>query len=195
MILYSHPFSGNGWKVRLFLSMIGQGCEIRTVDMPGGENRSAVFLALNPRGQVPVLQAPEGALWDSQAILVYLAERHASDWAGRDAFERAAVAQWLSFSAKEVATGLQAMRLHRLMGRPLDVPAATATAEASLAVLEGWLATRDWLVGDHPTIADVAVYPYVSMAGEAGLSLEAAPAIRRWIAQIVALPGYLPMAG
>lgn len=195
MILYSHPFSGNGWKVRLFLSLIGQSCEIRAVDMPGGENRSPGFLALNPRGQVPVLVLPEGVLWDSQAILVYLAERHAPDWAGRDGFERAAVAQWLSFAAKEVSTGLQALRLHRLMGRPLDVPAATATAEASLAVLDGWLAARDWLVGEHPTIADVAVYPYVSMAGEAGLSLEAAPAIRRWIGRIEALPGYRPLAG
>ncbi|WP_334191910.1 glutathione S-transferase family protein [Pararhodobacter sp.] len=193
MILYSHPFSGNGWKVRLFLSLIGQDCEIRTVDLPGGENRSTAFLDLNPRGQVPVLAVPEGVLWDSQAILVYLAARHAPDWGGDDAFERAAVAQWLSFAAKEVATGLQALRLHRVMGRPLDVPAATRVAEGTLTLLEGRLAAHGWLVGGRPTIAEAAVYPYVSMAGEAGLSLAPYPSIRGWCARIEALPGFLPM--
>lgn len=193
MKLYDHPASGNGYKVRLFLALAGIAAERVTVDVAARAHKTPDFLALNPRGQIPVLVDGETVLFDSQAILVYLAARHAPAWLPADPRGLGEVTQWLAFAAKEIAVGLQAARLHFLIGAPADIAAAQAEARRALAILETWLSARDWLVGDRPTVADIACFPYVALAPEGRVDLDAYPAVRRWIGRIEALPAFVPM--
>ena len=193
--LLRHALSGHSHRVELFLSLIGQPFERVDVDLAAGAHKAPDFLALNPFGQVPVLTSDEAVLSDSTAILVYLSERYAPEWRGRDPFERAEIQRWLSVASNEIANGPAAARLVTVFGAPLDHEAAKAKAHRVLEVLQGRLRDRIWLAAaDRPTIADVAVYTYVAHAPEGGVSLEAYPAVRAWLARVEALPGFVPMA-
>lgn len=194
MKFYDHPASGNGWKVRLLLAFAGIRVDSIIVDVAAGAHKTPAFLAINPRGQIPVLVDGDTVLFDSQAILVYLAAGRAPNWLPRDPAGLGAVTQWLSFAAKDMAIGLQAARLHVLIGAPVDFVAAQTEARKALGVLETWLATRTWLVDDRPTIADIACHPYAALAPEGRVSLDDYPAVRAWISRLQSLPGYLQMA-
>jgi len=113
MKLYDHPRSGNCYKIRLMLSLLGLPYESSFVDVLGHANHEPWFNAINPLEQVPVLVDGEVAVQDSQAILVYLAGRYGNgSWFASDPAGMAAIVEWLSFAAKEVSVGLQASRLY-----------------------------------------------------------------------------------
>ncbi|MCY1547787.1 Disulfide-bond oxidoreductase YfcG [compost metagenome] len=193
MQLHDFPLSGNCYKVRLFLGLIGQRAELVHVDLPAGAQKRPEFLALNPRGQVPVLVDQDQPVADSQAILVYLARRHAAAWLPDDALQQAHIASWLSYAANEVHQGPATARVIRLFRRPGDLDGAQAKGRQVLELVNTHLAERDWLVGGQPSIADVAIYPYLAMAEEGGLSLAPYPHLQSWFARIRALPGYLEL--
>ena len=104
--LYGTPVSGNAYKARLLLSLLGLEFEEIDVNLMSGENRTESFLALNPRGQVPVLVDGEATVWDSQAILAYLARRYGEAWLPADPVAMAEVMQWLAVSENELLFGL-----------------------------------------------------------------------------------------
>jgi glutathione S-transferase len=87
------------------------------------------------------------------------------------------------------------VRAFHKFGRDVDLDKAHALTRELFGVMEQRLRTHDWLALDRPTIADVAVYPYVALVPEGKLSLEPWPAIGGWIARVQALPGYLGMPG
>ena len=148
---------------------------------------------MNPNGQVPVLEDGEVIVSDSNAILVYLARTYAPDWLPSDAVGEANVQRWLTLAAGEIAFGSCAARLITVFGAALDPEFAAETAKKAMTKLEQGLEGRDWLVGDRPTIADVASYSYTAHAPEGNVSLEPYPAVRAWIARFEALPGFEPM--
>ena len=78
--LYGGPRSGNAYKVRLLLTLLGLEFEETVIDLQTGDNRTESFLALNPRGQIPTLVDGDVTVWDSQAILVYVARRYGEAW-------------------------------------------------------------------------------------------------------------------
>ncbi len=196
MKLYDMELSGNCYKVRLLVSLLGIDCETSKVDRRSGENKSPEYLRLNPRGQVPVLVDSEVTVWDSQAILVYIARRYGGeDWLPLEAAAMAEVMQWLAVSENEVLFGLARARAVKLFKRPFNLDDAQALGRQGLAVIEGRLAGHDWLALERPTIADIACYPYVAVAAEGDVSLEDCPAIRAWMGRIQALPGYCGMPG
>ncbi|WP_278444778.1 glutathione S-transferase family protein [Stutzerimonas kunmingensis] len=196
MKLYDLTLSGNCHKVRLFLSLIGQPVERVPVNLLAGEHKQPAFREINPRGQIPVLEDGEFRLGDSQAILVYLAQRYAPEWFPQDAEAQGRIASWLSFAANEVQHGPATLRLGKLFGRPIDEPLAQARAASTLRTLERHLAQHAWLAQtSEPTIADIAVYPNVALGGDGGLDLQAYPALQAWFARVRALPGYLGMLG
>jgi glutathione S-transferase len=196
MKLYDRDVSGNAYKVRLLLALLQVPYERITVDLPGGANRRPEFLRLNPRGQIPVLEDEGRVFWDSTAILVYLARRHGGEpWLPTDAAGMAEVMQWLALAQNEILYGLARARAINLFKRPWNLEEAQATGRRALEVLEGRLSGHDWLALERPTIADVACFPYVALASEGGVSLEACPALRRWIARVQNLPGYVGMPG
>ena len=193
--LYGTPVSGNAYKVRLLLSLLGLEFEEANVNLMTGENRTGPFLALNPRGQVPVLVDGEVTVWDSQAILVYLARRHGEAWLPADPVPMAEVMQWLAVSENELLFGLARARAALHFGRDFDLPSCQTYGRAGLKVLEQRLAGNDWLAAGRPTIADVACMPYAALSYMGGLPLDGHPAVRAWIDRIRALPGFIAMEG
>ena len=196
MKLYDGALSGNAYKIRLFLSLLGLEHELVPVDLRSGENRTAGYLEKNPRGQIPVLEDGDVTIWDSQAILVYLARRYAAeDWLPLQAGPMARVMQWLAVAENELLFGLARARAVKKFGRDFDLDACQQYGIAGLRVLDGHLQKRDWLAGERPTVADVACFPYVALAPEGDISLDEYTALPGWIDRIRSLPGFVGMEG
>lgn len=193
--LYRHALSGHSHRVELFLSILNKAVELVDVDLAAGAHKQAEFLALNRFGQVPVLEDGDTILSDSNAILVYLAHKYdpTHSWLPGDAVDAANVQRFLSVAAGPVANGPAAARLVTVFGAALDHERAIATAHGVLGVLEAHLEGRSWLVGNRPTIADLANYAYVAHAPEGAVSLESYPGVRAWLARIEQLPGFVAM--
>lgn len=192
--LYRNAVSGHCHRVELFLSLLGLPFEKVELNFLKQEHKSPSFLALNPLGQIPVLQDGEVTLADSNAILVYLEGKYApGQWLPRDPVGAARVQRWLSLAAGPLAFGPAMARAIQVFSRPLDPQPAIERAHALLAHMDGELAATGWLVGTQPTLADVAHYAYVARAPEGGVSLKDYPAVRAWLARVEALPGFVPM--
>lgn len=127
MKLYDLEVSGNCYKVRLLLALLGVDYELRPVDFLGGEHMSEEFAAMNPFCELPILEDGDYFLRDSQAILVYLAQKYGGEsWLPTKADELALVMQWLSTAANDIARGPNDARLHDKFGIGLDVKLARA---------------------------------------------------------------------
>lgn len=193
MKLYHLPFSGHAHRAVLFASLLGLAPELVEVDLAAGEHRTPAFLALNPFGQVPVLEDAGVVVADSNAILVYLAKKLGrTDWLPEDPAGAAAVQRWLSVAAGELAYGPAAARLITVFGARLNPEEVIARAYVLLERLEAHLANRDWLAADHPTIADVALYSYLAGAPEGNVDLAPYAAVRAFLQRVEALPGFVP---
>jgi glutathione S-transferase len=195
--LYGHALSGNAHKVRLLLSFLEVPYEERPVDVVAGEHKLESFLRINPLGQVPAFVDEDGTtLHDSQAILIYLGAKYGDGrWWPTVPKEQGLVAQWLSFAANEVQNGTALARMHHLLGVPCDLEAVQAAGGRSLSALEGHLRDREWLELDRPTVADCAVFPYIALAPEGGVSLDGRPAVAAWLDRVRKLPNFVTMQG
>lgn len=191
--IHRHPLSGHCHRVELFSSLTGIPHTLVDVDLAAGEHKQPAFLAKNAFGQVPVVEDGDVVLPDSNAILVYLARRYAPAWLPTDPVDEGQVQRFLTLAAGELAFGPAAARLVTVFGAGLDPEAAAAVASRVLGRLESRLDGRDWLVGDAPTIADVALYSYTAHAPEGNVSLDPYPRVRAWLSRIEALPGFVPM--
>lgn len=194
--LYNHELSGNGYKVQLLLSLLGLNYELVRVDLMNGEHKQPDFLALNPFGQLPVLVDGNTVVSDSQAILTYLALKYNPQWFPTEPEMAAQVVRWLSVAANEISQGLAAVRLfYMLNAKNVNIDVATTKATAILSQLDPHLAERSWLVGEGPTIADVACFPYVALAGHGQIDLAPYPQVLAWIARVKQLPNFIAMQG
>ena len=194
--LHRHALSGHSHRVELLLSLLGLPYELVSVDLMSGAHKGPEFLSKNPFGQVPVIEDGEVTVADSNAILIYLAERYdtgARFWP-RTPEGRAAVVRWLSVAAGQLAAGPAAARLVKVFGRNLDHAQAVQVAQQLLALLEQQLQQRAFLAAETATLADVALYAYVARAPEGEVSLEPYPAVQAWLARVEGLPGFVPMA-
>jgi glutathione S-transferase len=193
MKLYHTPLSGHAHRAVLFASLLGIEVELIDIDIPGGANRTPEFLALNPFGQVPVLEDGGVVVADSNAILVYLAKKAGrTDWLPEDPAGAAAVQRWLSVAAGELSYGPAAARLITVFGARLNPEEVIARAHVLLERLEAHLTTREWLAADHPTIADIALYSYLAGAPEGNVELAPYTAVRAFLQRVEALPGFVP---
>ena len=193
--LYGAPLSGNAYKVRLLLSLLGLEFEETDVNLQTGENRTEAFLALNPRGQIPTLVDGEVTVWDSQAILVYLARRYGQTWLPCEPAAMAEVMQWLAVAENELLFGLAHARAVKFFGRDFDLASCQAYGHAGLKVLEQRLAGHQWLAAGKPTIADLACMPYAALSWMGDIPLDDYPAVHAWIDRVRALPGFIAMEG
>lgn len=193
MKLYHTPLSGHAHRAVLFASLLRIEVELIDIDIPGGANRTAEFLALNPFGQVPVLADGATVVADSNAILVYLAKKAGrTDWLPEDPAGAAAVQRWLSVAAGELAYGPASARLITVFGARLNPEEVIARAHVLLERLEAHLTTREWLAADHPTIAGIALYSYLAGAPEGNVELAPYTAVRAFLQRVEALPGFVP---
>jgi glutathione S-transferase len=192
--LHGFDLSGHTHRVQLFLALLGLPMEFVPVDMRGGAHKQPDFLALNPFGQVPVIQDGDITLPDSNAILVYLAGKYGdASWLPRDPLGAARVQRWLSVAAGQVAFGPGAARLINLFKAPFNAEEVCGRANNLFKLMELELAQQPYLTGTKPTIADIANYTYIALAPEGGVSLQPYPQLRAWLARIEALPGFVPM--
>jgi glutathione S-transferase len=195
--LYGHKLSGNSYKVRLMLSLLGVDYEWITVDLLAGEHKQSEFLALNPFGQVPVLVDESTVLPDAQAILVYLARQYGDEsWLPLAAEPMSRVVRWLSTTAGEIRQGPESARLYHLFNvTRTNLEQANQKTEFILTQLNNHLADRTWLELEHPTIADVAIFPYVALAPDGKIAFDPYPKVLAWIERVKQLPGFIGMAG
>ncbi len=192
MKLHHHPLSGHSHRAVLFLSLLGVKAELVEVDLAKGAHKTPEFLKLNPFGQVPVLEDGDGVVTDSNAILVYVATKLGrKDWLPDEARAAAQVQKWLSVAAGEIAYGPAAARLITVFGADFRPEEVVGRAHRILKLIDTELATHRFIVGDRPTIADVALYSYIVNAPEGNVDLQPYPDVRHWLARIEALPGFV----
>jgi glutathione S-transferase len=197
LTLYDYLESGNAYKVRWMLHLRGIPFRRVEVDILKGETRTPAFLAKNPNGRIPAVELDDGrVLFESNAILHYFAD--GTELAGRDAWERAQILQWMFFEQyshePNVAT-LRFWHLAKLLATktPAEIEAKRKWGDAALAILDAHLASRAFLVGERFTIADIALFAYTHVAGEGGFELARTPSVQRWIARVEAQPRFVPI--
>lgn len=192
--LYNFPRSGHAHRVELMLSLLQLPTELILVDLAKGAHKQADFLALNPFGQVPVIDDQGVVLADSNAILVYLAQKYGNGrWLPTDPLGAAKVQRWLSVAAGPIAFGPARARLITVFAAPYNPEEVIAYAHTSLKVIDQELGATAYLAGSEPTIADIAAYSYIAHAPEGNVSLDDYANIRAWLARIEALPGFVGM--
>jgi glutathione S-transferase len=202
--LYDYELSGNCYKIRLLSGCLGLPLERIAIDFyPGREHKNPWFLKINPLGQLPVIDDDGFILRDSEAILVYLATKYdsAGQWYPRDdSAVLGMISMWLSFASSINATA-SAARLHDALFYDVDIDRCRAEAHRLFRALDEhlWFAEledQDWLCSrDHPTIADIACFPYVMLSEEGGISRLPYPAIRRWTDRVKRIPKFTLMPG
>lgn len=195
--LYGDRQSGNCYKPKLLMRLLGIPFEWVEVDVPGGGTRTPAFLAMNPNGRVPLLEIEPGTwLAESNAMLCWLAE--GTPWMPEDRLQRAFVMQWLFFEQYShepyIATSRYWLHYLKQPERYRDqLEAKRPGGYAALAVMEGALSRADWFVADRYTIADIALYAYTHVAHEGDFDLNPYPAVRAWLSRVAAQPGHVPM--
>ena len=193
--LYDFLPSGNGYKVRLLLSQLAIAFEVVEVDILKGETRTRAFLAKNPNGRIPVVELEDGTyLAESGAILWYFAE--GTPFLSSDRRERAQTLQWMFFEqySHEPYIAVARAWLH-LFGlddeRRRQLPHKQQLGYDALAVMEGHLASRPFLVANRYTIADIALYAYTHVAPEGGFDLARVPNVRAWMDRVRNQPRHI----
>ncbi|MFL9812596.1 glutathione S-transferase family protein [Stutzerimonas sp. VN223-3] len=195
--IYGDYRSGNCYKVKLMLHLLGRDYDWVSVDILRGESREEAFLKKNPNGKIPVLELEDGTcLWESNAILNFLAE--GTEFLPTDARLRTQVLQWQFFEQYshepfiavarfiKVYLGLPDDRLEEYAAKQLD-------GYHALEVMEQQLLRTPYLVGEQYSIADVALYAYTHVAEEGGFRLAGYPAICAWLQRIASHPRYVGM--
>lgn len=197
MRLYSMPSSGNSYKVRLLLALLGRDCEIVDVEYQTEALDQARAQGRLPFGKAPVLELDDGRLLpESNAILWWLGE--GTRFVPADAFARAEMASWMFWEQNQheaviAVRGALAYYPHRrALATPERMAELLERGHALLQIMEDRLGGRDWLVGDGPTLADLCLYGYTHTAGSrSGFDMARFPALNRWLDRIAGLPGYV----
>ncbi len=195
--LHDYGNSGNGYKVRLLLALLGLPFTRVEYDIDRGETRTPEFLRKNPNGRIPVFELEDGrCLAESNAILVYLAE--GTRFLPEERFERALVLQWLFFEQYSHEPNIATLRYwitHRLLDddRHAQIEGKRRCGYAALDVMERHLEGRRYFIGERYTVADIALYAYTHVAGEGGFDLAQYAALRSWLGRIASEPGHVPI--
>ena len=197
MKLFDNLPSGNCYKVRLLLALLGAAYDRIDINTSAGETRTPQFLSINPNGRVPVLETDTGGhLAESNAILVYLAR--GSRFLPEDPWLQAQALQWLFFEQYSHEPFIAVVR-HWIADLGLEEESNDKIAEkrdggyAALAVMDGHLDGKDYFVGSAFSVADIALYAYTHVAGEGGFDLGPYANIRAWIERVQAQPGHIPI--
>lgn len=196
MKLYSMPSSGNSYKVRLMLALMGNSIDTVEVEDSSPAIAEAKASGRMPFGKAPVLELEDGRLLpESNAILCYLGA--GTDFVPAEPLEQAQMLSWMFWeqNAHEgviaVRAGLQHYPRRRHLATPERMADLLERGHALLQIMEDRLASNDWLVGTAISLADICLYGYTHTAGErGGFDMSRFPGINRWIARISALPGY-----
>jgi glutathione S-transferase len=193
--LYNSKVSPYARKVRLVAAELDLPVEIVEVDFQKGEQRSAKYLAMNPNGKVPVLDDDGFVLWESIAILKYLAGK-TGKLLPADARAKAEAEQWMIWWANHPEPAIELLIyelvLKPFFGKPGNDAAIIAEAHDQLGrflpILEKRLAGRDYVM-DELSIVDFAMAPLLELgARRLNVGLEKYPNITAWLGRLQAKP-------
>lgn len=195
--VYGDYNSGNCYKIKLMLHLLGLEYEWQPVDILKGETETPEFLAKNPNGKVPVVELEDGTcLWESNAILNYLAD--GSEFLPSEARLRTQVLQWQFFEQYSHEPYIAVARFIQFyLGLPEErleeYRKLQKRGYRALTVMEQQLARTPYLVGEHYSIADVTLYAYTHVAHQGGFDLSGYPAIQAWLARVASHPLHVAM--
>ena len=196
--VYGDIISGNCYKVKLLLHLLDIEHEWIHIDIVSGQTQTDAFRAINPVAKIPVMQLPGGEyLFESNAILNYLATD--SDYLPADRLDRARVLQWQFFEQYSHEPGVAVARfIRKYLGSPpersKDYDAALNKGHLALSVMETHLSSKRFFVGEHYSIADIALYAYTHVAPDGGFDLQTYPAVCSWLERVAAQPRHRSMA-
>lgn len=200
MELYLFPPSARALAIVALKNHLGVACELRPIDLGRGDQRDPDYLALNPNSKMPTLKDGDFVLWESNAILFYIAAKHPESglWPS-DARGQADVMRWLAWeSAHWDAESIGMVTFEKtskgVLGLGAPEPAFIARGEQNFArfaaVLDTHLKGNTWLIGKRLTIADFSVGAFVPTAQRLGLPLGRFDEVRRWYEGLSSLPSW-----
>jgi len=197
--LYDFAMSGNCHKIRLLLSFLSLSYEKIPINVKLKETKDPNFLKINPFGQVPVLIDGNLILRDSLGIMVYLVQQYANleqgSWLPPQPDAMAEVLSWVAVGNTEVQNTIALLRKHYFLGVKVEKQDLEVNSYQLLSLIDHHLENHQWLALNHPTIADIACFPYIALAGDAQIGLSEYSHVRRWLKDFQTLPGYVTMAG
>ncbi|MDH1056298.1 glutathione S-transferase family protein [Aquipseudomonas alcaligenes] len=197
--VYGDYRSGNCYKVKLMLHLLGREYQWLPIDILKGETQTAEFLAKNPNGKIPVLELEDGTfLWESNAILNFLAD--GSEFIPNEPRLRTQMLQWQFFeqySHEPYVAVARFIQLYQGMpeARREEYEVCHVRGHKAFRVMEQQLQRTPYLVGEQYTLADIALYAYTHVAHEGGFDLSGYPAINAWLARVASHPRHVTMFG
>ena len=198
--LYTYPMSGNGRKVHMCLEEVGAQYEIIRIDLLKGEQKNPDYLKINPNGKVPTLKDDGFILWESNAILLYLADKFpTAKLLPVDGHDRARTFQWLLFEQTTFRPPLSTLvRLTRFTPTEKQDKQAIEHAwnevRTNMGILQTSLSGRDYIGGTF-SVADMAVLPYVYLAADLGLDLSSWSTVAAYYKRLSARPTWQKVIG
>jgi glutathione S-transferase len=202
LTLYDDELDEQCYKARLLFSALGRSYRKIVVDVhPGGEQRSAPFLKLNPQGTLPILTENELVLSGAEPILAYIARKYDGTraWFPDEPATCGQIMQWLTFAAGDLQAA-SAARANALFEYKADATALHSHSRRALRLMDDHMIKREfddavWFVGHMPTIADIALFPAIALSRDFGIDHDEYPALRRWMRRVRAIPGFITMPG
>jgi glutathione S-transferase len=195
MRLYYHPLSSNSRRVLLTAYHLGLNLELVVVDLSGREHKTPQYLRLNPNGRIPTLVDGAFELWESHAIMQYLADKSPEqDIYPKEVSARADVNRWLFWSASHFAPAAACIIRERISKRivggapdPLEIARGEALLPAAALVLDRHLAGKQWIAQDRLTLADFAIAAPLMHASAAQLPVTDFENLQAWFARVRSL--------
>ena len=200
--LYDHIESQNGYKVRLALSNLKVDYEFIQLDLMGGEHKKDWVLKLNPNGKIPTLVDDGYAIWESNAILLYLGRKFvpqesSNNLIPQDLKKLGMMLEWMFFETSTLQTAIQPARFIHIFIPPekRDQNSLNKLIEKSknaLQIVDNYLAKHEYLAIDY-SMADISCYGQIYTTPEIGISLSEYKNIQAWQKRVEAQPGYVEM--
>ena len=179
----------NGWKISIALQEMGLPYEVRVIDLASGEQKADWYVRLNPNGRIPTLDDDGFVVFESGAILLYLAEK-TGRFLPRDVHARSRVIQWLMFQMSGIGPMMgQANVFFRYFPEKIQPVIDRYQREVTrlFAVLDRQLASHEYIAGEY-SIADMALWPWVSGHEWSGVTVDAFASLQRWLALVGGRP-------
>ena len=200
LILHEYSASGNCYKVRLTAACAGVHLERREYDIMNGETRTPEYLRdINPNGRIPVLQVDHRLIPESNAACYFIAD--GSNLIPTDRFDHADMLRWMFWEQYSHEPNIATLRFWKdwvghanlSEAQKLQIPGKREAGEAALRLMDTHLKARDWLVGTTMSLADICLFPYTHVAGDAGFEFIHYPRIVDWMERVKGQPHYVPM--
>jgi glutathione S-transferase len=192
--LYDFLDSGNGYKIRLLLNQLNRPFKLHCIDLMKGESRTAEFLAMNPKGKIPVLRLDDGSfLSESNAIIFFLAQ--GTRFLPDDSRIQIDILQWLFFEQNFHEPNIASRRFQIRHVKPADqskqvMAEKLRLGNEALSVMEAHLQKHNFLVDAAYSIADIGLFAYTHLADEGGYTLADFSAVGQWRDRVKAQPGF-----